>query len=116
MKESVGSFFHFGGVWEVGLKHHLKRVISESKYTYEDFLIILFEIQSIMNYRPLSRLSSDPENLTALTPGHFLTGRSLTALPEPDLMKFPENPLKKFQNLQLVAQHCWSRSQKKVFD
>ena len=36
-----------------------------------------------MNSRPLSALSNEPEDLTALIPGHFLVGRNITSPPEP---------------------------------
>ena len=38
---------HFGGIWEAAVKsvkHHLKRVIGETKLTFEEFSTILYQI------------------------------------------------------------------------
>lgn len=103
---------NFGGLWEAGIrsaKFHIKRVVSNSTLTYEEFYTILTQIESILNSRPLSAISNDPNDLAALTPSHFLIGRSLTALPELNVMSIPENRLSKFQRLQAMAQHFWKR-------
>ena len=104
-----------GGLWEAGIKSakfNIKRVCGDNFYTYEDFSTILAQIESILNSRPLSPLSSDPEDLTPLTPGHFIIGRSLTALPEPNLLEVPENRLDRFLRIQSAIQHFWTRWQK----
>ncbi|KAL6432033.1 hypothetical protein ACFW04_007459 [Cataglyphis niger] len=77
---------HFGGLWEAAvksLKHHLRRVLGESTLTYEEMSTLLAQIEACMNSRPLQALSDDPDDLAALTPGHFLVGTALNALPEP---------------------------------
>lgn len=105
----------FGGIWEAGIKsvkYHLKRVLSDTPYTFEDLSTILCQIEAILNSRPLSPLSTDPEDLTALTTAHFLLSRSLTALPDYYLMDVPQNRLDVYQKLQCVIQHFWKRWQK----
>lgn len=54
-------------------------------------------------------MTSDPEDCSALSPAHFLIGKSLTALPERDLTQVPENRLNHWQKLQVMGQHYWSR-------
>jgi len=79
---------HMGGLWEAGVKsvkHHLARVIGEQLLTYEEFYTVLTQTEAVLNSRPLCPLSTDPNDLSALTPGHFLTLEPLTSLPEPDL-------------------------------
>ncbi|XP_030758533.1 uncharacterized protein LOC115884174 [Sitophilus oryzae] len=103
---------NFGGLWEAGvksIKYHLKRVIGDSALTYEDLCTVLVQIEGALNSRPLSPLSSDPQDPTPLTPGHFLVGRPLTALPEADHTSIPEARLKKFEHLQAMIQHFWKR-------
>lgn len=75
---------HFGGLWESkvkSFKHHLKRVTGDSTLTFEEFTTLTTQIEACLNSRPLSPLTSDPNNVNALTPGHFLVGGPLNLLP-----------------------------------
>ncbi|XP_024940200.1 uncharacterized protein LOC112494270 [Cephus cinctus] len=79
---------NFGGKWEAGVKsvkHHLRRVIGEQTLTYEEMATLLTQIEAVLNSRPLCPLTDDPDDLTALTPGHFLIGNALAIIPEPSL-------------------------------
>lgn len=103
---------HFGGLWEAGVrsvKQHLKRVVGNTYLDFEDFTTVLQQIEAVLNSRPLSPLSSSPDDISPLTPGHFLIGRSLVSLPDPDVTKIKENRLSKFQRLQQLTQHFWKR-------
>ncbi|GFW93963.1 integrase catalytic domain-containing protein [Trichonephila clavipes] len=49
----------FGGLWEASvksIKYHLRRVVSGSNLTYEEFLTVCIQIEGILNYRPLCAL------------------------------------------------------------
>ncbi|XP_066260793.1 uncharacterized protein [Euwallacea similis] len=103
---------HFGGLWEAGVKsvkHHLKRVAGNANLTFEQLITLLAQIEAILNSRPLSPMSQDPNDLTPLSPAHFLIGRSTTELPDPDLQHVPANRLSVFQRIQLIKQHFWKR-------
>ncbi|KMQ86716.1 hypothetical protein RF55_14240 [Lasius niger] len=83
---------HFDGLWEAAVKstkHHLRRVIGDTMLTYEEMVTLLTQIEACLNSRPLSALTDDPEDLSALTPGHLLIGAPLTALPELSLREVP---------------------------
>ncbi|XP_071052883.1 uncharacterized protein [Onthophagus taurus] len=103
---------HFGGLWEAGVKSvkfHLRRVAGNASFTYENFYTLLVQIEAILNSRPLTQLSTDPNDTTPLTPAHFLIGRKLTSPPDPSLSHISENRLSQFQRVQQIQQHFWTR-------
>lgn len=103
---------HWGGIWEAAVKsskHHIVRVIGETLMTFEQFTTILTEIEAILNSRPLCPLSSDPTDLTCLTPGHFLIGAPMMALPVRDHSEIPENRLNRWMRCVQIRQHFWKR-------
>lgn len=103
---------HMGGIWESAvksIKFHLRRIVGNSLLTYEELYTILVQIESILNSRPLTPLSSDPEDLTPLTPAHFLIGDSLAAVPQDNVMDLPQNRVSRYEYLQQVLQHFWKR-------
>ena len=74
----------FGGLWETAvksLKRHMYRSIRRTKLFIKDFTLLMTKIEAILNSRPITSVSNDSND--ALTPGHFLIGRPITALPEP---------------------------------
>ncbi|XP_054083224.1 uncharacterized protein LOC128920268 isoform X1 [Zeugodacus cucurbitae] len=77
---------HMGGLWESAVKSfkfHLKKTAGNHKFNYEEFTTLLARIEAVLNSRPISPLSQDPYDFTALTPGHFLKGAPILAIPEP---------------------------------
>lgn len=78
---------HFGGIWETAVKSSkslLYRTIGEQCLNEEQLNTLFIRIEAVLNSRPLTQLSSDPTDLSPLTPGHFLVGTSLITLPRPD--------------------------------
>lgn len=103
---------HWGGLWEAAIKstkYHLRRLVGETKFTFEEFYTILVQVEAILNSRPLYPLSDDPNDLGSLTPGHFLVGDSLTAYPEKDLVSVPENRLNVWKKITQIHQTFWKR-------
>ncbi|XP_076247964.1 uncharacterized protein LOC143187623 [Calliopsis andreniformis] len=75
---------HFGGMQEAGVKsvkHHLKRTLGEFTPTGEEMQTLLCKIEASLNSRPIAPLSDHPDDYAPLTPGHFLTGAPLNAIP-----------------------------------
>ncbi|GFS72169.1 transposable element Tcb2 transposase [Trichonephila clavipes] len=56
-----------------------------------------------------SPLSSDADNFDVLTPGHFLIGRPITSIPEPNLIDANENRLSRWEKITKVAQRTWKK-------
>ncbi|GAB1860865.1 Integrase catalytic domain-containing protein [Camponotus japonicus] len=103
---------HFGGLWEAAvkaLKQHLRRVLGNATLTFEEMTTLLAQIEACLNSRPLEALTDDPEDITALTPGHFLIGTALNAVPEPSLLPLQENRLSRWQLVQRMRDHFWDR-------
>ncbi len=102
---------HHGGLWEAAvksMKFHLRRVMGTRNLTTEEFTTLLYQIEAMLNSRPLTPLSDDPNELGALTPGHFLIGRPLAALPYTDLGHIPVSRLDRWQTIQCLSQHIWA--------
>ncbi|GFX99632.1 retrovirus-related Pol polyprotein from transposon TNT 1-94 [Trichonephila clavipes] len=81
---------NFGGLWEAGVKsfkHHLYRTSVNSKVTFEEFETIIIQIEGMLNSRPLVPLSDNINEYEVLTPGHFIIGRPISAIPEPAILK-----------------------------
>lgn len=101
---------HEGGIWEAAvksMKHHLKRVMGPQKYSIQGITTLLASIEACLNSRPLCALSEDPEDNEALTPAHFLIGRSLR-LPMHEQANAPPGTANKlFKQMQFQIQSFW---------
>lgn len=106
---------HFGGIWEAGVKsakYHIKRVMGNTHLTFEEISTLFTQVEAILNSRPLCPLSSSPDDYLPLSPGHFLIGRPLRALPAPNLEDHKEGHLQRYARLEQIHQHFWSRWQR----
>jgi hypothetical protein len=103
---------HFGGLWEAGVKsvkYHLVRVIGASRLNFEEMSTTLTQIEALLNSRPLTPESANPNDLSALTPGHFLIGAPLTAAPDSDVTELNPGRLDRWQLIQQMYQTFWKR-------
>jgi hypothetical protein len=91
------------------MKFHFKRIIGQSLFTYEEMYTCLTLIEACLNSRPITPLSSNPDDLSPLTPGHFLIGTALTAPAESDVTEINIHRLDQWQKIQQVRQHFWKR-------
>ena len=104
---------HFGGLWEAAvrnMKTHLLHILGNVKFTFEELSTILTQIEACLNIRPLVPLCNDDDGIEALTPGHFLIGRPLEALPDRLFVHADSLALlKRWQLCQAVVRHFWKR-------
>lgn len=101
---------YFGGLWEAAIKStksHLRYVIGSQVLTVEEFQTLITRIEGILNSKPLTPMSSDPNDLCPLTPGHFLIGQPICALPEQTLKDIPLNRLNRWQLIRQCYQTFW---------
>ena len=101
---------HFGSLWEAAVKSakfHLKRVIGSQHLHFEDFTTISSQVESCLNSRPITSLSSPScDGISALTPGHFLIGKPLRAYPGMVITTSPST-LRRWTLCQNLIQHFW---------
>ena len=101
---------HFGGLWEAAVKsfkHHFYRVVGDTSLTFEGFTTLAAEIEAILNSRPIGCISSDPNDPAVLTPAHFLIGRPLIMLLQPDYTTVPRNRLSIWRFITKATQDFW---------
>ncbi|XP_062557125.1 uncharacterized protein LOC134221984 [Armigeres subalbatus] len=101
---------HFGGIWEAGVKSakfHLRPILADHKLSYEELTTVLAQIEATLNSRPLVPSSDDPNDLTAITPAHFLIGREFQAISEPSYEAIKHGRLSRWQVLQDLKQKYW---------
>ena len=102
---------HFGGLWEAAVKstkRHLYRTVGSTKLSTSAFTTLLTQIEAILNSRPLTAPSTDINDPLAFTPGHFIIGRAITAIPEPSSPK--NNTLSRhWRNIDKMIRQFWKK-------
>lgn len=87
----------------------MKRVVGTQILTFEELTTLASRIEAVLNSRPLTAMSSDPHDLRALTPGDFLIGQPLTAIPEHDQTHIAQNRMNRWELLRQIYQSFWIR-------
>lgn len=103
---------HHGGAWERlirSIRKVLNSTVREQVLEEECLHTVLCEAESIINSRPITRASSDPNDLEALTPNHLLLLKTKPSLP-PGL--FDQNDLysrRRWKQVQYMSNLFWKR-------
>lgn len=103
---------HMGGIYEAGIKctkSLLKRHLCNTKLTYEFLYTVLSQVEAILNSRPLYPITDLPNDVTCLTPGHFIIGTAMTELPEPNLLDLNESRLDMYRRVIQLKQRFWKQ-------
>ena len=103
---------HFGGSWErlvQSAKAALRGILCARSVNDEVLSTAIVGAEALLNSRPLTHVSVDPNNMEALTPNHFLMHRS-----NPGLHLFnPTETTSSSQKRHILAQelitHFWNR-------
>ena len=100
---------HFSGLWEAvvkSLKTHLFRIVGDTKLTFEELNTVLTQIESCLNSRPLGIIpNNDEDGIEVLTPGHFLIGRPIEALPDHQSLYQPMSILRRWYLCESLVRH-----------
>jgi hypothetical protein len=103
---------HMGGVWErlvQSIKRALYSTLKETAPKGEVLLTLMCEAEHMVNSRPLTFVSSDLEDPEALTPNHFLIGRT-SANQSPGEFDDADLILRRRWNIsQRLSDHFWKR-------
>lgn len=90
-------------------KVHLKRIVTNTSLNFEEMQTLLYQIEAILNSRPLTQQSEDPNDLACITPAHFILGKPCTSIIEPSYESTKLNRLSRWQYIQNLKQHFWRR-------
>lgn len=102
---------HFGGIWEAAVKSMkllLVRTMRNHNPTFEELSSMLCRIEAVLNSRPLTPMTSSPQDLDYLTPGHFLIGQPLLAVPEHPIPE-EQHVVNRWKLLSQCHQSFWRR-------
>ena len=106
---------HMGGIWErqirttrkvltVLLREHGSRLDDES------FRTLLCEVEAIINSRPLTFASSDPDDLDPLSPSNLLTMKTSVVLPPAGVFQRADVYMRRrWWRVQYLANLFWTR-------
>ncbi|XP_037929094.1 uncharacterized protein LOC119663556 [Teleopsis dalmanni] len=110
---------HFGGLWEAAVKsakHLMIKGIFSASLTYEELTTVITEIEAMLNSRPITKMSSDPNDLTALTPGHFLIGEPPTTNVDPYQKESRMSLSSRWRLVSELKQEFWRRWSKEYLN
>lgn len=105
---------HFGGLWEAAIRSaqkHFVRVLGTHTLAQDDMETLLAQIECCLNSRPVVALNDEPTDFQPLTPGHFLVGSAMKAIPDTDISTIPFNRLRQWEHVQKIFQLIWKRWQ-----
>ena len=97
---------HFGGIWErlvQGFKKIMIAILDNRSLTAEVLSTTMCLVEQTLNARPLTAVSDDPEDLTALTPNHFLLGQENASAPFMSFSELYHDLTKSFKTAQAYA-------------
>ena len=103
---------HMGGAWE-RLVRSVKEVLSGLMFdrvlTDPQLLTLFTEVESIVNSRPLTHISNDIDDLSALTPNHILLGMHQNWGFVADTSSDNLNSRRKWKQVQALRELFWTQ-------
>ena len=103
---------HFGRVFESMIKlakRAIFAVLGDAEVNDEELETIFIGVESLLNSRPLTAVSDDPNGDHVLTPNHFLIGQIGGDFVPESVDTEPFNPRKHWRGLQELTRHVRNR-------
>lgn len=103
---------HHGGAWESMIRLVRKVLVSVlhlQTLTDETLVTVLCEAEAILNDRPITRVSEDPNDLEPLTPNHLLTLKRIPVLPPGLFDQKDQYVRRRWKQAQYLSDLFWKR-------
>ncbi|KAI4882679.1 hypothetical protein NFI96_029603, partial [Prochilodus magdalenae] len=103
---------HHGGAWERlirSVRKILNTTLKLQTLDEEGFHTVLCEAEAIINSRPITKASSDPNDLEALTPNHLLLLNGKPFLPPGLFVKEDLYARRRWKQVQYMVDIFWKR-------
>ena len=103
---------HHGGFWERLIRmvrHVLCSVLKQQTLDDEGLTTVFCEVEAILNSRPITKVSDDPQDLEALTPNHILLYRTNPLLPPGVFSSSDLYHRRRWRQVQYIAELFWKR-------
>ncbi len=103
---------HHGGVWERlirSVRKVLNSVLRTQNLDEECLYTVFCEVEAIINSRPITKASTDPNDLEALTPNHLLLLKSKPLLPPGVFVKEDIYVRRRWKQVQYMSDLFWKR-------
>ena len=103
---------HYGGVWERcirSVRKVMKALLKQQILDDEGLSTLMCEVESIVNGRPITKVSDDPKDLHALTPNHLLLLRAGNEIPPGIFSKNDNYSCCRWRQVQYLSDIFWRR-------
>ena len=103
---------HHGGVWERVIRmvrKVLNSILHQQHLDDEGLQTLLCEVEAILNDRPITKTSEDPNDLEPLTPNHILLLKGQPSLPPGLFNKNDSYSKRRWKQVQFLSNLFWHR-------
>ena len=103
---------HFGGIHESMIKsakRAIKAILGKADINDEELVSAFTGAESLLNSRPITYQSANPDDVTPLTPNHFLHGQVGGEFVSPAVDQTPYSCRQRWRRVQELVRHFWSR-------
>ena len=103
---------HFGGIHETMIKAAKKAtyaILKNADVNDEELMTAFTGAEALINSRPLTYQSANPNDDVPITPNHFLHGQVGGQFAPENVDSEPFNPKKRWRRIQELVRHFWKR-------